>query len=132
MGSQGSAQVSFESPASGRTHVSCRSKVVSASPEFVSDIPGRLHGSRYSRLGDGAEPLERGLGEPGAARHALTQGNVLWAQGTENCLWLKDGLKRLKFPDAEDNQEPKGGKARRALVQPCKLPTDRGRSKFQT
>jgi len=43
---------------------------------------------------------------------------VLWAQGTENWLWLKDGLKRLKFPEAGDNQEPKGGNSRRALVQP--------------
>lgn len=79
------------------------------------------------------QQLERGLGEPGAAKHALPQGDVLWAQGTEDWLWLKDGLKKLKFSEEEDNQQPKRGNDRqRALVQPCKLPADRGRNTFQT
>lgn len=43
----------------------------------------------------------------------------------------EDGLKRMKFPEAKENQEPKGGNNRRALVQPYKLPMDGGKSTFQ-
>lgn len=77
------------------------------------------------------QQLERGLGNPGAARHVQHRGDVLWAQGTENWLWLKDGLKRLKFTEAEGNQDPKEGNDGTALVRPYKLPTDGGRNTFQ-
>ena len=61
-------------------------------------------------------------------QQTLPQGHIVWAQKMEN--WLKDGLGRLKFLEAEDNQEPKGDNGSRAIVQRYRLPNDGGRNLF--
>lgn len=48
---------------------------------------------RYSFSGDGDEPpvAGEGSGKARSSKASPAQGDVLWAQGTEN--WLKGGLK---------------------------------------